>query len=72
MHFVVPEVDHGPIVMQAVVPVLPGDDDTSLSQRVLAAEHVIYPLAVRWFVAGQLRVEGGIVRHLGGASQVLI
>ncbi len=72
VHFVVPEVDHGPIVLQGVVPVHPGDDEQALAARVLATEHVIYPLAVRWFVAGQLRVEGGIVRHTGGASQVLI
>jgi phosphoribosylglycinamide formyltransferase-1 len=72
VHFVVPEVDHGPIVLQGVVPVHPGDDEPVLAARVLATEHVIYPLAVRWFVEGQLRIEEGIVRHTGGASQVLI
>jgi phosphoribosylglycinamide formyltransferase-1 len=72
VHFVVPEVDHGPIVLQGVVPVHPGDDEQVLAARVLATEHVIYPLAVRWFVEGQLRIEEGIVRHTGGASQVLI
>lgn len=72
VHFVVPEVDHGPIVMQGVVPVLAGDDEHKLATRVLATEHAIYPLAVRWFVEGRLRVDGGIVSHTGGASQVLI
>jgi phosphoribosylglycinamide formyltransferase-1 len=72
VHFVVPEVDHGPIVLQSVVPVLAGDDEDTLAARVLATEHAIYPLAVRWFVEGRLRVDGGIVFHTGGASQVLI
>jgi len=72
VHLVTPELDHGPIVMQAVVPVRPGDDEESLSARVLATEHVIYPMSVRWFVEGRLRFEGGIVRHAEGASQVLI
>ena len=72
VHFVTPELDHGPIVMQSVVPVRAGDDEHALAARVLATEHVIYPLAVRWFVEGRLRVEGGVVSHTGGASQVLL
>jgi phosphoribosylglycinamide formyltransferase-1 len=72
VHFVTPELDHGPIVLQAAVPVHPGDDEHTLAQRVLASEHVIYPLAVRWFVEGQLVVEGGLVRQAQGASQVLM
>jgi phosphoribosylglycinamide formyltransferase 1 len=72
VHFVTPELDHGPIVMQAVVPVLPGDDETTLAKRVLAAEHVIYPLSLRWFVQGALVLEGGRVRQVHGASQVLM
>jgi len=72
VHFVTPELDHGPIVMQSVVPVHPGDDEHTLAGRVLATEHVIYPLSVRWFVEDRLRIEGGIVRHSGGASQVLV
>ena len=48
----------------------PGDDEHALAARVLATEHAIYPLAVRWFVEGRLRVEDGIVSHTGGASQV--
>ena len=72
VHFVTPELDHGPIVMQSVVPVLPGDDEHKLSARVLATEHIIYPLSVRWFVEGKLRIEEGRVRQTEGASQVLI
>lgn len=72
VHFVTAELDHGPIVLQSVVPVLPGDDEAALAGRVLATEHVIYPLAVRWFVEEQLRVANGIVGHAGGASQVLM
>ncbi len=71
VHFVTAEVDHGPIVAQAVVPVLPGDDENTLAARVLEREHVIYPLAVHWFVAGQLRVAHGLVAHAGGAPQLL-
>ena len=56
VHYVTPELDGGPIVIQAVVPVLPGDDEETLARRVLAEEHRIYPQAVRWFVAGRLRV----------------
>ncbi|MDR2032242.1 MAG: phosphoribosylglycinamide formyltransferase [Azoarcus sp.] len=60
VHFVVPEVDGGPIVIQAVVPVLPGDDEDRLAARVLAEEHRIYPQAVRWFVEGRLAVDGDL------------
>ena len=72
VHFVTAQLDHGPIVMQAVVPVAPGDDERTLAQRVLASEHAIYPLAVRWFVEGKLRVSDGVVSHADGASQVLV
>jgi phosphoribosylglycinamide formyltransferase-1 len=72
VHFVTPELDHGPIVMQSVVPVRPGDDEDALAARVLATEHVIYPLSVRWFVQGQLALERGVVRQREGASQVLL
>ncbi|HET9976765.1 MAG TPA: phosphoribosylglycinamide formyltransferase [Burkholderiaceae bacterium] len=71
VHFVTPALDHGPIVIQAAVPVLPGDDEVALAERVLAREHVIYPRAVRWFVSGQLRVERGVVTHSGGESQLV-
>jgi phosphoribosylglycinamide formyltransferase 1 len=72
VHFVTPELDHGPIVMQSAVPVLAGDDEHSLASRVLATEHVIYPLSVRWFVEGKLQLDQGRVRQLDGASQVLM
>jgi phosphoribosylglycinamide formyltransferase-1 len=72
VHFVTPELDHGPIVMQSVVPVRPGDDAGALAARVLATEHVIYPLSVRWFCEGKLKVDDGLVRQTDGASQVLI
>jgi phosphoribosylglycinamide formyltransferase-1 len=72
VHFVTPALDHGPIVMQSAVPVLPDDDATALSARVLATEHRIYPLAVRWFVEGSLHVDGGVVRQRGGESQLLL
>ena len=72
VHVVTADLDHGPIVAQAAVPVLPDDTETSLSQRVLAAEHVIYPRAVRWFLQGQLQVKEGRVRQLQGEPQALL
>lgn len=62
VHFVTPELDHGPIVAQGVVPVLPGDSPDALAARVLKLEHVLYPRAVRWFLDGKLRIEKGVVR----------
>ncbi len=62
VHFVTPALDHGPVIIQAAVPVLDGDDEASLAARVLAEEHRIYPQAVRWFAEGRLRLEGGRVR----------
>lgn len=59
VHFVIPELDSGAIVAQAAVPVRTGDDAAALARRVLAAEHVLYPRAVRWFVEGRLRLEAG-------------
>ena len=70
VHFVTPTLDFGPIVAQAMVPVLPDDTAVTLADRVLAAEHVIYPRAIRWFVEGQLLLDGGRVRHCNGASQL--
>jgi phosphoribosylglycinamide formyltransferase 1 len=72
VHFVTPELDHGPIVMQSVVPVRPGDDETTLAARVLATEHVIYPLSLRWLVQGDLELDGSRVRQRHGASQAFI
>ena len=58
VHFVTPTLDHGPIVVQSVVPVRTGDDAAALAARVLKTEHVIYPRAVRWFVEGRLALHG--------------
>ena len=72
VHFVTPDLDHGPIVIQAAVPVLADDTEDSLSQRVLAREHLIYPRAVRWLLSGELATVGGIVRHRDGEPQLLL
>jgi phosphoribosylglycinamide formyltransferase 1 len=72
VHFVTPELDHGPIVLQAVVPVRPDDDESRLAQRVLAKEHTIYPRAVRWFVEDRLQFERGIVTQRDGQPQLLL
>jgi phosphoribosylglycinamide formyltransferase-1 len=61
VHFVTPELDGGPVVIQAKVPVLPGDDEDSLAARVLAEEHVIYPQCVGWFAAGRLACRDGMI-----------
>ena len=71
VHFVTPAVDHGPIIAQATVPVLPGDTPQALAARVLAREHVLYPRALGWLVAGMLRVNDGVVTHVQGESQLL-
>lgn len=65
VHFVTPALDSGPIVIQAAVPVLPGDDAGTLAARVLVQEHVIYPRAVRWFLEGRLNLNGGRVALAG-------
>lgn len=70
IHFVTPELDHGPIIAQAVVPVLAADTEATLAARVVAREHVIYPRAVRWLVEGALRVEQGVVTHAHGEAQL--
>lgn len=62
VHFVTAELDHGPVVIQAAVPVLDGDDEDSLAARILRQEHRIYPQAVRWFVEGKLSLVDGKVR----------
>ena len=69
VHFVSAELDHGPIVAQAVVPVLAGDDEATLAARVLAAEHELYPRAVGWFVKGELQLKDGRVTHRGREPQ---
>jgi phosphoribosylglycinamide formyltransferase-1 len=54
VHFVTPELDSGPVILQARVPVLPGDDPDGLAARILEQEHRIYPLAIRWFAEGRI------------------
>ncbi|MBI2224978.1 MAG: phosphoribosylglycinamide formyltransferase [Betaproteobacteria bacterium] len=56
VHFVTPRLDHGPIIIQAAVPVLPGDSEDALAGRVLEQEHRIYPQAIRWFCDGRLEI----------------
>ena len=69
VHFVTAELDHGAIVAQVVTAVQAGEDLASVTDRVLALEHVMYPRAVRWFVEDQLRLDGGLVQQLGAESQ---
>lgn len=56
MHFVTPDLDHGPIIAQAAVAVQDDDDAATLAARVLTQEHRIYPLAVRWLLEGRLKL----------------
>ncbi len=65
IHFVTAELDGGPIIVQARVPVLPGDDPDTLGARVLEQEHRLYPQAIRWFAQGRLGLEGERVRFDG-------
>ncbi|MBS1220578.1 MAG: phosphoribosylglycinamide formyltransferase [Proteobacteria bacterium] len=67
IHFVTAELDGGPVIVQAKVPVLPGDDPDTLAARVLEQEHRLYPLAIRWFAEGRLRLEGDRVWFDGEA-----
>jgi phosphoribosylglycinamide formyltransferase-1 len=62
VHFVTPALDHGPIVIQSAVPVLPEDDEQSLAARVLEQEHAVYPVAIRWFLDEKLSLEGNRVK----------
>jgi len=61
VHFVTPDVDVGPIVAQAAVPVRDGDDEASLAARVLVAEHALLPRVVAWYCTGRLAVVGNRV-----------
>lgn len=69
VHFVTAELDHGPIVAQAVVSVRSDDTAQTLAARVLEQEHVVYPQAVRWLVDDALDSADGPVRHRSGAPQ---
>lgn len=61
VHFVTPELDAGPVILQARVPVLPGDTPERLQERVQAQEHRVYPLAVRWIAEGRVALRDGRV-----------
>jgi phosphoribosylglycinamide formyltransferase-1 len=62
VHFVTADLDHGPIIAQAAVPVAGDDDEASLAARVLREEHRIYPQAIRWFAEGRLALHGALVK----------
>ncbi|HLM39437.1 MAG TPA: phosphoribosylglycinamide formyltransferase, partial [Microvirga sp.] len=66
VHFVAPELDAGPIMAQAAVPVIPGDTEDSLAARVLVQEHALYPQALRMICTGQARLEGDRVVFAAG------
>ncbi len=69
VHFVTAELDHGPVVIQAAVPVLDDDTEDTLSARILRQEHRIYPQAVRWFAEGRLQLDGMKVRVQGEQAE---
>lgn len=71
VHFVTAELDHGPIIAQAAVPVRPEDSPDTLAARVLRQEHVVYPRAVRWFLEGKLVIDAGIVRVKDNHAQLV-
>jgi phosphoribosylglycinamide formyltransferase-1 len=71
VHFVTADLDHGPIIAQALVPLLPADTEASLAARVLEQEHRLYPQAIRWLVEGRLERRDGGVFHIDGESQLL-
>jgi len=75
VHFVTPDLDHGPIIIQAAVPVLADDTEHTLSARILREEHRIFPQAVRWLCSGQIELsaEGKVVnRNRNQAGPALI
>ena len=69
VHFVTADLDHGPIVAQAAIPVRRDDTAASLAQRVLKQEHALYARAVRWFLDGKLVIEKGTVSVKGNDAQ---
>jgi phosphoribosylglycinamide formyltransferase-1 len=68
VHVVTDALDGGPVVVQGVVPVMPGDTEEALSERVLQVEHRIYPQAVRWFVEGRIEFAAGNAVQVRGTS----
>jgi phosphoribosylglycinamide formyltransferase-1 len=71
VHFVTPDLDAGPIVIQAAVPVLANDTVETLSKRVLAQEHIVYPRAIKWFLEDRLVIGNGRVSVRGNDAQYL-
>lgn len=71
VHFVRPEMDAGPIIIQGAVPVLEGDDATSLAARILEVEHRIYPLALRLIGEGRVSVLNGVVTIAGAPKETV-
>jgi phosphoribosylglycinamide formyltransferase-1 len=65
VHLVIPELDSGPVIAQAVVPVLPNDTPQTLAARILEHEHRIYPQVIQWFAEDRIKVEGNKVTVLG-------
>ena len=65
VHFVTPELDGGPVILQAEIPVHPGDSADDLAQRVHQQEHIIYPLVIRWFTEHRLALKGDTVQFDG-------
>lgn len=72
VHFVTAQLDAGPIVLQAAVPVRATDSPEALAARVLRQEHVIYPRAARWFLDGRLVIENGVVGVKGDDAQLVM
>jgi phosphoribosylglycinamide formyltransferase 1 len=68
VHFVIPETDAGPILMQGAVVVRDGDTPQTLAERILAIEHRIYPAALRLVAGGQVRIEGDVCKTVGGGG----
>lgn len=68
VHFVREQMDDGPVIVQAAVPVMAQDDEHALRARVLEQEHICYPMALRWLAEGHLRVEGNKVNITASAS----
>lgn len=72
VHFVIPETDAGPILMQGAIAVRDGDTAEALAARILEIEHRIYPAALRLLAGGQIRFEGGICKTPGDAAPAVL
>lgn len=74
VHFVTPDLDHGPIIIQAAVPVLQHDTPSTLAARVLEVEHIVYPRAIRWLCEArvQLGAAGKVVYTQDGTTDTVL